>query len=835
MKNETSRARVLQGLGLLAFALAGLSIVDMYVPKPYDGIVLDSDVPGLVLVRHVLTGSGAETAGIRQGDQIVGIDRSMLRSTVHAAEILNRRAIGDTVAYLVRSSKGLREVAVLLGPRRIGGAAYLSACLLGFVFFFVGLFVLRRQPDRRAAQLFFVLGTLFLLFLVCRLRPASYSWVDTFVLTTGMVALLFLPATFLHFFLIFPRPVALRPRLDDPRYRPRRQRWLLLLATNYLIPPVVLLGVVAHASLGGAEMVLISGAPAANWWVLAIDMLLGLSVLYVNGRALEDTRERRGAALVFVGSLLGLLPFLVLAVGFSSVLHDERYLFYGVAPLALIPLSFAYAIVRFQLMDVKVLLRKSLLYTGTTVTLTALYGTGIGLANTAFRGSGFASSPYFPVVFALLVVLLFEPVRHWLQVLVDRFFRAEETRLRQAMMELGAAFSAELDLRAVVRDLVEKLPRLLSLRFAALYLVRDGKLARAAGPELLPRELDVPPAVKRLLAERRRSVRRVEVETLESFTREDSRWLHALPGIEVLAELSSPRRTLGLVLLSGKTGQLSIESDELDLLDGLLHQAAIGLETSLLLEERAAQIELERDLEIASEVQSSLLPPRLDLGPGFVVEAVCRPARHVGGDFYTQIGASGARPAIVYGDVAGKSVSGALVMMAAHEVLHALALTHPDPALLFNLADRRLHDLGPRKSVVALAYLAGSPGGDGLDYVLAGQPQPLLVTRAGEVRELPLPAHRIPLGALGVGGYQPLHVGLEPGDVLLGYSDGVVDARSPTGDMFGFERLIEVLALGNDGPADLVRSVTAALDGFVLGADPYDDVTLVAIGRGPTS
>ena len=74
------------------------------------------------------------------------------------------------------------EVDVELGRRRIGRPAYLYACLLGFSFFFIGVFVLRRQPRLRAAQIFFLLCILFLLFLVCRLRPASYSWVDRIVL-----------------------------------------------------------------------------------------------------------------------------------------------------------------------------------------------------------------------------------------------------------------------------------------------------------------------------------------------------------------------------------------------------------------------------------------------------------------------------------------------------------------------------------------------------------------------------------------------------------------------------------------------------------------------------
>src|SRR4029453_10433899 len=136
-----------------------------------------------------------------------------------------------------------------------------------------------------------------------------------------------------------------------------------------------------------------------------------------------------------------------------------------------------------------------------------------------------------------------------------------------------------------------------------------------------------------------------------------------------------------------KRGALPLEHEEMELLRGVLHQAAIALEASLLLEERSKQVELERDLEIAAAIQKSLLPKSVRLGHDWDVAAVCRPARHVGGDFFAELpGPNGSGRALVYGDVSGKSVPGALMMMAAKEALHALALAPPDPEELMRLA-----------------------------------------------------------------------------------------------------------------------------------------------------
>lgn len=824
--------RLLPIAGIAAFALAALSLVDMFLPRPYDGVVLESDAPGQLMVADVVSGSGAARAGILRGNRIVGIGREVLRSEAHAAQLLRSHQIGESVPYLIDTPGGRREVLVRLGPRRIGSFLYLDIALLGFAFFSVGTFVLRRRPELVAARLFYLLSILFLVFLVCRMRPASYSLVDVFVLRTGTAALLLLPAAFLHFFCVFPRPLWEGAAAPLPALAKGRRRRLVL-AALYLLPLLVFVYNVIYCIQRGS-WILISGAPRANWWVLGGYMVLGLWALAANAGRLTHANERRGAWLVFLGTLFGLVPFLVFTVGFPSVRHTERYLFYGVAPLVLVPLTFAYAIVRFQLLDIRVILRKSLFYTVTTALITGLYAGGIAAFNWIFQGSAAARSAWFPVVFALAIVLGLDPLRRRLQGPVDRFFYGELPRLQRAMVELGEALSADRDPAALVHELVERLPLHLRLHFAALYLAQEGELRRAAGPGSLPATLPDPPELHRLL---HGAGGLAPLELLAGLAEGESAAVLATleeHGVEVAAELASPRRRLGLVLLSARANQLSWERAELELLRGLLAQAAIALETGLLLAERTHQAELERELEIAAGIQASLLPASLRFAPGWQVAVRCRPARHVGGDFFCEL-SPGASPdgngsgALVYGDVAGKSVPAALMMMAAHEVLHSLALTHHRPEELLALANRRLYQLR-RRSFVALGYLVAGEGGR-LRYALAGQPGLLLRRADGSVEELPLCQHRVPLGALADGSYLLAEVAVERDELVLGYSDGVLDARSPSGDVFGADRLVAALSAGPAEPADAVDSILAHLAAFTRGEDPYDDVTLVAVAR----
>ena len=823
---------VLAAVGGAALLIAVVSIADLALPRPWDGVVLEGDVPGTLLVREVVSGSGADRAGLLAGDRILGIDRDVLRSPTHAAELLARRKIGETVPYLVRRGDRVAELRIELGRRYLADATYFYACLLGFLFLAVGGFVLGRQPKRRAAQVFFVVCVLFLLFLVCRLRPASYSWIDRFALHTGTFALLFLPASFLHFFLIFPQPVALRPAREAAGFRRRRRLWLGVLGLIYALPPLVLAARWVQASARGEHLRLISGAPAVNWWLLAVYMLVGLGVLAAGLSRLDDPRQRRGAGLVLFGSLLGLLPFLGAMVAFPALLNTERFLLVGLVPLILVPITFAVSIVRFGLLDIRVILRKSLAYSALTAAITLFYALAITLFNVLTRGSALAASPYFPFVFALAIAVLFEPMRRRSQGLVDRLLFAERTRLQEELRQLGEAMSAQVDLQLLVSDLVERLPRLLGLRFAALYLPRNGHLARVAGPASLPETLPKPSAFEARRSGRSRLYRLDEIATADVEELGELAGRLAVAGVEWIGDLSTRRRRVGLALLSGSEGQLVLDEEELALLASLLGQAALALETSLLVEERTRQAELERELEIAAAVQNQLLPNELRLGPGWQVAAACQPARHVGGDFFAELpGPHDGAGAIVYGDVAGKSVSGALVMMAAHEALQTLALTHPDPATLFTLANQRLYRLGPKKSFVAAAWVGASADGSGLDYVVAGQPQLLLRAADGAVRELPLPEHRLPLGALLNGGFESRHTPVARGELVVGYSDGVVEAQAPDGEQFGEERLKQILVGMPCVPRVVVRRVLDEIRAFTRGAEPYDDITLVAFAR----
>lgn len=827
-------------VGVAAFLIACLSLLDMVLPRPYDGVVVDPNRGDLV-IQSVQAGSGSAEAGLKPGDRIVGLARQIVRSHAEAARALQQQRIGDRVSYLVERHGQLLEKEVLLGPRRLGTGLYLYACFAGFLFFCIGLFVFLRQPpgsDRSPAQVFFILATLFMLFLVCRLRPASYSWVDHLVITTGDLSLIALPAAFLHFFLVFPRRftislgggnggarnaralVAVERFLNSPR----------LISIIYVVPPLLYGASLAAGALLGVRVRTVSGAPLPSWVLMGDYLILGLLALFASMLRATEGRERRQIATLFAGTVLGVTPFLILGVGFPSLLRDDRYLLLGVLPMVIVPLTFGYAIVRFQFFNIRVIVRRSLLYTLTTAVVAVAYAVGIAAFNLLFRDASLGRSPYYPVVLALAILALFDPLRRRLQEPVDRIFFRESYDARRAIEEMAESVVRVITVERVEEILTSRLAEVMHLEWAAL-MVQEGENLRARGSlaaTLGPIGRDL--VLVEEITRRNGPQRLVQLETVKLLEERSAHLLSRLAalGTRLVVPLAARGSLYGLLLLGGKRSEAEFQREDLQLVRTLAHQAAVALENAELIKERTRQAALEKELEIARRVQFSLIPDSLALPPGWEAAAHCESAQHVGGDFYDVL--PGPHPgslALILGDVSGKSVAGAMRMVAAREVLHTAALAGASPEELLVTANRRLYNPQPRL-FVALAYLL-LDGRGSVRFALAGQPAPLLRHASGEVVELAAPQHRLPLGALREGKWDLREATLEVGDMLLLYSDGLTDARGRDGEPFGEKRLAQLLASTAGAPAATVARARSELAAFTAGAEPYDDITLVAV------
>jgi serine phosphatase RsbU (regulator of sigma subunit) len=843
-----SRSGWILALGFLGLAIAIASIADMFSARPYDGIVPVPYGREGIEVRETMPGTPAEKAGIKSGECVIGIGRRIIQSTSDASEELRRHRIGEKVSYLVRNGPcpsqartapagELREVRVQLSSERLGGKTYLYAVVVGFLFYLIGLFVFVRVPEDRSARIFFLLCVLFLIFFVCRLRPASYWWIDLLVQNTGTVSLFLLPAVFLHFFLVFPRPKRLHFAKPDEWTGAPPARWKVslqeflsaspqLLYLLYAIPPLVFLYDVLR-QVRGERVTVLSGAPLSSWILLGDYLMLGLVALAHSAFTLEESRERRQAFHVFVGTIVGTIPFVLFFIVLPSVFGIDEYAFYGIIPMILIPLTFAYAIVRFQMLNVRVIVRRTFLYAATTAVLLGLYALVVALANLVFASSRLSASPLFNFGFFLVGISLFEVLRRKLQAPLDKLFFREKFDYQAALLEMSEAITGELDLGRIADYLTSSVSATMRLEKASIWLRdRDGWLERRGRRD---DRLSPTAALRRVLRQEGKPSDLAEISLhFADADSEEFRERLQSEGFRLLVPLVYRERLMGILALKEKLSGERFDRDDQALLSTLANQAALAIETALLHDEMTRQAELKRDLEIARDIQTSLLPRAVPELPGFSFFGGSIPARVVGGDFYDFIPFEDGRLGVVIGDVSGKSVPASLLMVAAKEIVYSRALTTSDPGGLFRESNRRIYSI-KRRMFVSLGFFLLDPDAMVLRYAIGGQPLPILVRSGdGGPRLLDPPEHRLPLGAFRDVAYDTRELYLRRGDLLFFYTDGFTEAMDGGMNPFGEERLMASLESRRQGPLeDVAKGVLSDIRDFVSGAEQYDDMTFL--------
>jgi sigma-B regulation protein RsbU (phosphoserine phosphatase) len=246
---------------------------------------------------------------------------------------------------------------------------------------------------------------------------------------------------------------------------------------------------------------------------------------------------------------------------------------------------------------------------------------------------------------------------------------------------------------------------------------------------------------------------------------------------------------------------------------------------------------IERELEIAQRVQLAIFPAEIPQIAGLDIATFCRPHRETSGDFYDLFPFSNDQMGIVVGDVSGKSIPAAMVMVAAQSILRAEAYNHTSPAQVLDKSNTILaHRIIPGM-FAAVSYARLDVGKREIVWANAGNVYPFLLYRVPPLDLTDYPHYletrglSLPLGINDDIHYEADSLALSPGDMILFYTDGIVEAMNDDRQIYGFERL-ETLFRSlppNFSSQDLLEAVLADIVAFVGGAEQHDDMTMVAV------
>lgn len=422
--------------------------------------------------------------------------------------------------------------------------------------------------------------------------------------------------------------------------------------------------------------------------------------------------------------------------------------------------------------------------------------------------------------------------------------RTEEQQQQTATMaehfatlsEIYQAISSSLDLDVVMQAVLDKVIEVVKAQRGFLMLSDAAgemqvEVARGLNKEdLATPEYQYSTTIVNLVIDTRQPLLTNNAEHDDRFEMGTSIVAMSLRSI-MCVPLEVKGRLIGVVYVDNTLRAGVFREADLSLLAAFAAMAAVTLDNARLHQIEVNNARLERELSMAYEIQRSMLPRELPTIPGYELAADWRSAREVAGDFYDVIALGEDRLGVVIADVADKGIAAALFMAVSRSLLRGNAIATLDPEETLQQTNRLLLMDDSESGMFVTVYysilgLAGQAVG-----VNAGHNRPLWYHQASQQIEwLPKGGH-----ALGWFANVPLEecpIELEPGDILVYYTDGLTEAENRAGEFFGEERLaqtVDVIASRDGSATNVLDAITSAVDHFVGDAPPFDDLTMIVV------
>jgi phosphoserine phosphatase RsbU/P len=805
----------------------------------FDGQYLEAE--HCDLIKGVQKGSYVGSAGLRVGDRIVELNGRPVENFSSLAEVavqhpgnaikLTILRANVTAPFVIESV--LRAAHPLVKEERVAldvGRDIANTTPVAFLV--VGLTVLFLRLEDPAAWL---LALMFAGFIAVPGVPNSFARLNPPLRTFAMFYRAhfhnMVTPLFYFFFAVFPTRSPLDRRIPW-------LKWIALMVAAFLVPPAVVGGF--SGGRHGIVLVFLYGLIALSF----------VSLIW-NAFSARAPEARRKIRVILWGTLVGVVPA-VLVLGSNDFLgfHQPPLIFVAVIVLLwLFPLSFAYAVVKHQVLEIPVLLRRSARYLlvqrGFTVLLSVL-SVGVvwifalsfarylePLTRTTVPG-GIA----FGTAFGSLLFWMGTRIQKRVGERIDRAFFRSAYDARMILEDLAEKTRTVTDREELATLLDYHLNQALQPSSLAVYLeTHEHQISAVRGkvpPEL--KNISLTPAIMAELARHGCLDRdsgapsgwKVSAESLNGTTEP---FLLAPLHPDCLAPLlGHDSRPVGLLVLGARLSEEPYSSDDKQLLTSVANQAGVALENILLGEKIAERIEAERhnaqEMAYARQVQARLFPQKLPSMKTLEYAGGCIQARQVGGDYYDFLELTPCRLALVLADVAGKGISGALLMANLQANLRSqYAVALEDLPRLLKSVNHLFYENSSDSGYATLFFADYDDSSHRLRYANCGHLPPLLLRVDGQLERLSATA--TVLGLFEEWECSVAEVQLAAGDILVLYTDGVTEAENALDEQFGESRLIETMLAQRQLPVrSILETIVETVQKFSKG-EQADDITLV--------
>jgi sigma-B regulation protein RsbU (phosphoserine phosphatase) len=805
---------------------------------------------------------------LRSGDEVLAINGQPIKQASDVIEIFHHLDPGTPYTVVIGRGGFAFEATLTSQPIPLAFLIVngVASLVIPNIFLLTGLIVFLLKPDDKQALLLALMFGMFTA-AIFALEPAyageSASMVA--VMLAVHLASLFLWPVFFHFFQIFPEPSPLARRV------PRLEVYLYLPQLVTIFPYWGLLNIVAAFA---PEKAPAFSYPAFTYItsVVAIGYITaGLLSLLINYRQAGRASKRK-MRVVVAGSIAGFLPMFLTIVLF--MLFDLRRTnpilgqWLGVTALfafPLFPLSFAYAIVRHQVIPVRLILRRSVRYLlvsrgfiiiQAVIVFAVLSFLLTGRRLAAIDSLGDRADIVVTMAATALAIAGLTLLNQRVMPIIDRRFFRESYDAQQVPSELGMEMRRVSTVRQLLERTVAKIQDALHVENVTIFL-RDQETGdytcaissklNADGVSTSHRDPSLTLSADGALVQRMSRIAHplpVDFDRYQPWTQNvlsTELAMNALRKREnatlrrtrsaLLLPVATKDQLLGIVSLGPRLGDLPFSRDDRHLLMAVALQMAFAIQNAELVQEIAIEERLRHELAIATTVQQRLFPECPPEMASLELWGVCYPARGVGGDYYDFIVLDQGKVGIAVADVAGKGISAALLMCTVQASLRSQAQTvNGNLTELVSSMNRLLHVSTDASSYATFFYAQFDERTGLLTYVNAGHNPPMLVRASRSVKaqgvgfapgaqggleglrdelldegglaDVTLLTKGGPIiGAFNNCVYEQETIQMESGDLLVAYTDGVTEARNADDQEFGEASLRQIINCSAHVPA----------------------------------
>lgn len=635
-------------------------------------------------------------------------------------------------------------------------------------------------------------------------------------------------------------------------------KWVLLAPLSYQVIVTLLGQLKLYTGIALVDYVVVLDPYFAKI-ILPLNVLsIGLffACLGYKSGTLANPDARRRLKIMVIGSTIALTPtFLVIMysifTGKGGSFWDRVPWWLAFAALTLMllfPITMAYVIVVHRAMDVSVVIRQGVQYAlaSNSVKILQLLLLTVVVFGVIFIARNFqndlgAQIGFVAAGFALIPLIEFGAKR--LKTFIDKRFFREAYNAEQILAELSEEVRTMVETRPLLETVSNKISESLHVPQVAL-LLRKGNAfepAFALGYDTLP-TTEIPDSAASISKLKKNEPVMIYREDAESWINEEAdegerARLEELNS-QLLLPVGAKDELSGVISLSPKRSEVPYSANDLRLLRSVAIQTGLALENSRLTEaianEAAQKERLNRELEIAREVQERLFPQELPIVDGLEYYGACRPALGVGGDYYDFIELEDGKLGIAIGDVSGKGIGASLMMASLQAALRGQAIhSGNDLAGLMERVNKLVYDTSTTNRYATFFHAQYDPKTRKLTYVNAGHNPPYILRRSSlgiEVIELKEGGAVVGMLPPMLVNYSQGEVELKPGDVLVGFTDGISEAMNPKEEEWGEDAVLEEMkTLDGLSCQEILEHIVAAADKFADGAKQHDDMTMIVL------